>query len=160
MMNEEMEDEVGRAEEDATRDTGSAWSAPFTEFQDMMDDVLDGFRSLAPGAHARHPRLELAETADAYLVWLDLPGVAQEDLEVSARADELTVVGQRRRPEIPEDAQVRRSERVYGRFRRVVRLPAYVDASGVRARLEAGVLQVTVPRRVESEGHRVDVETD
>lgn len=152
-------------EADAGREGGPGegshwWSSPFGELQEMMEDLVEGFRGVSPAVHARYPRLEMVETGDAYDVWLDVPGVEREDLKVSALGDELTVHGLRRRPEYPESANVRRSERSYGRFRRVLRLPADVDAEGIRAKLETGVLRVTLPRRVEAEGRTIDVETD
>jgi HSP20 family protein len=162
------EEDIRREEETRVEDDGpeersgraQGWSAPFGELQDMMEELVDGFRGLTPTAYVRYPRLEMAQTDESYVVWLDLPGVREEDLEVSALGDELTVSGQRRRPEYPEGAQIRRSERSYGRFRRVVRFPADVDPDGIKARLKSGVLNVTLPRHVESEGRTIDVETE
>lgn len=160
MTDENKTHETERDESGSSGGGGSRWTAPFPDLQEVMDEVVDGFRSLAVGMPSRHPRLEVAESEGVFLVWLELPGVRLEDLEVSARGDELVVAGQRRRPEYPEGAQVRRSERMYGRFRRIVRLPADVDADGIRARLEAGLLLVTVPRGAGSEGRRIRVESE
>ena len=164
-VHEEQPDSAASNDSSADRGTeegaeGHRWTSPFGEIQEMMEDLVDGFRGFSPAAYARYPRMEMVEAADSYHVWMDVPGVVREDLSISALGDELTVGGQRMRPEYPEDSNVRRSERSYGRFRRVVRLPADVDSEGIRARLEAGVLHVTLPRKVDTEGRKIDVEAD
>ncbi len=122
------------ADVDDGKETSQGWSSPFGDLQELVDD--------------------------SYIVWMDLPGVDSDDLHVSALGDELTVSGHRRRPEYPEGARVRRSERSYGSFRRIVRLPADVDGDGIRARLVAGVLRIILPRQVDAEGRTIEVETD
>ena len=147
------------SEQQSNEESGRRTS-PFLDLQEMMEELVDGFRGFSPAAYGRYPRMEMVETGNTYEVWMDVPGVAREDLSVSALGDELTVSGQRKRPSHPEDAHVRRSERSYGRFRRVVRLPADVDAEGIRAKLEGGVLRVSLPRRVGTEGRTIDVEAE
>ena len=136
------------------------WSWPLPDLQEMMEEIVDGLRDLSPTAYVRYPRIEIARTPQGYLVSLDVPGVRREDLDLSALGDELTVRGQRRRPEYETGTQVSRSERSYGKFRRVVKLPADVDPTGIRARLEAGVLQVTLPARADVEGRKIEVEAE
>lgn len=156
-----VEEEVGQeCGADGGEQTSRGWSSPFGDLQELVEEFVDGFRGLSPTAYVRYPRMEMAATEENYIVWMDLPGVGSDDLEVSALGDELTVSGDRRRPEYPEGARVRRSERSYGRFRRVVSLPGDVDADGIRARLDAGVLRVILPRRVDAEGRTIEVETD
>ena len=72
--------------------------------------------------------------------------------------DDLTISGQRARPELPEGSDVRRSERAFGRFRRSIRMPADVDVDRVGAKLENGVLRLTLPRRTGSQEHKVEIE--
>ena len=89
---------------------------------------------------------------------MDLPGVHKADLEVTADGDELTIVGQRRRPELPEESEVLGSGRDYGRFQREIRMPADVDHGRIRAKLEHGVLKLVLPRKREAERTRVQIE--
>ncbi len=154
------EESVQEADVDDGEETSQGWSSPFGDLQELVEDLVDGFRGLSPTAYVRYPRMEMAATDDSYIVWMDLPGVDSDDLQVSALGDELTVSGHRRRPEYPEGARVRRSERSYGSFRRIVRLPADVNGEGIRARLVAGVLRIILPRRVDAEGRTIEVETD
>lgn len=134
------------------------WTSPLTDLQQMMEDLVDGFRELSPTAYVRYPRIEIGSTQEGYLVAMDVPGVKPEDLDLSAEGDELTVHGTRRRPEYAEGTRISRSERAYGRFRRAIRLPGDVDPRGIKARLDAGVLLVTLPRRGRDEGVKIEVE--
>lgn len=79
-----------------------------------------------------------------YVVRADLPGVDPEkDIEVSVDRDVLTIHGERRE----EEHDHGHSEVRYGSFTRSIRLPEGASAADVRARYDAGVLEVTVPMK-------------
>ncbi len=87
----------------------------------------------------------------------ELPGVLPTSLEVTVEGDELTLAGER--PDLVEAGLTEhRRERTTGRFSRVVRLPFGVDATGVEARLEDGVLVVTLPRAEAERPRRIEVQ--
>lgn len=136
----------------------SAWSGLW-DLQESVSEMVDSaLRGLTPAA-GRFPRHDLVRIpGQGYRALFDLPGVGKDDLEVTTVGDELTVSGERRRPELPEGAEVLRTERGYGRFRRTVRMPPDVEAGGVRARMEDGVLEITLPRRADSRAHTIEVE--
>lgn len=139
------------------------WSrgGAFSDLQDAVSEIVDGaVRSLAPLSAGRFPRYDLVQMpGEGYRVLFDLPGVDRSDLDVTTMGDELTVSGVRHRPRWPEGADVLRTERSYGRFRRSLRVPADVDPRSVRAKLEDGVLVVTLPLRGEAARQRVEVES-
>ncbi len=137
----------------------SSWSGPFTELQDMVEDLVDVVRQFGAPGYARHPRLELVEMVDEYRVLMDLPGLARDDVEVNTRGDEITVAGERRRSEYPDGSKVRRSELRYGQFRRSLHMPADADIDTVSAHLADGVLRLTVSRRKGGGGRSVAVES-
>lgn len=138
---------------------GGSESSPLSDIQDLVGDLVDGVRSLAPSAVARHPRYDFVETDEAYLVVFDLPGVERSEVSVTTEGEEIVVSGERARPDWGAVATVRRTERAFGKFRRTMRLPADVRLDEVKARLEAGILTVTLPRRAaEAGGRKVDIE--
>lgn len=158
-------DEAAHAAADAAEDAGEkideemkGAGSPFAEIHDLVGEIVDGVRSFAPAAVARHPRLDFVETPVAYLLVYDLPGLARGDISVTTEGDEVVVSGERTRPDFGEGVSVRRSERPHGAFRRATRVPADVRLDEIRAKLEDGVLTVTLPRRVEAEGRKVDIE--
>lgn len=151
--------EEARNGEEGGRDRGRGWSGPISDIQEVVSDLVDTALRGFSSAGGRGPRLDLVQVpGEGYRVLIDLPGVEKEDLEVSTVADELVVAGDRKRPVLPSGSEVVRSERGYGRFRRTLRLPAGVDPGAVRAKLEDGVLQLTLPLLTESAKHSVEVE--
>lgn len=136
-----------------------AWGDAFSEVQglvgDVVGDVLEGVRDAASG---RFPRMDLIRVeGEGYRLLVDLPGLSRSDVEVLTLGNELTVKGERRRPELPEGSEILRSERAHGRFERTIRMPPEVREEGVAATFEDGVLTVRLPRVEPSEARPVDI---
>jgi HSP20 family protein len=83
---------------------------------------------------------------DSAVITAELPGVDPESVDISIVGETLTLSGQRQPEEMPEEARYHRQERGNGRFTRAFQLPFLVDANGVEARFERGVLQISLPR--------------
>src|SRR5262245_26416455 len=114
----------------------------------------DGARLLGLGGY---PALNLWQDGDAVHVEAELPGVEFNDLEVLVNGgNELTVKGQRKSP-LPEKGVWHRQERAVGTFSRTVTLPYAVDADKVEARLENGVLHVTLARHESARPRKIAV---
>jgi HSP20 family protein len=112
---------------------------------------LDRF---APGPAGWQPPVDLYETADAYIVTAELPGVSRDDLQIHASEGRLTLSGLRREHPCACE-QYHRLERGHGAFERSFHLPLPIDGDRISADLKDGVLTVrcpkapgTVPRRV------------
>jgi HSP20 family protein len=103
------------------------------------------------------PALDISERKDAYLVTVELPGVALDDLQITVEDGLLTVQGERHFNNDASDQQFHRVERRYGAFRRAVTLPAHVMADAVEASVEDGVLEILVPKAEEAKPKRVQV---
>jgi HSP20 family protein len=129
---------------------------PFRMIRDMMS--LDPFAGLvAPMSEMFAPDIEIKETKDAYLIRADLPGVRDEDLDVSITGNRLTVSGRREEEERQEDDRYFAYERSYGTFSRSFVLPEGADLDKVKAELKAGVLQLNVPKRAEMQARKVEI---
>jgi len=81
-----------------------------------------------------------------------------EDLEVLVTGDELTIKGQRHEAQ-QEGASYHRRERGVGSFNRSVRLPVGIDASKVQARLQDGILTITLPKAEGSRPRKVEIKS-
>lgn len=136
----------------------SSWTEALEDVQQVVEDVIEGVRKFPPGV-GRGPRLDLVRIPErGYRVYVDVPGVRKEEVEVTTLGDDLVVSGEHRHPELPEGAEVLRAERARGRFRRSLRLPSDVDATAIRARLVEGVLEIALPQRGSVEPRSVDIE--
>ena len=105
------------------------------------------------------PPMDLAETGEAFVATLDLPGVQAEEVEVSVRGTSLTVKGKRQRARDEGDGVPKRvhCERPTGAFSRTLTLPKGVDADQISARLQQGVLTLTMPKKAPTPAVPVEV---
>ncbi len=98
-------------------------------------------------AAARTPALDVAETERSYTVQLDMPGVAKDDVKVSVEGRRVTVEAAAAGPETPNDGErVVYRERTAIRYARSFTLPLALDPAETTARLERGVLTLTLPK--------------
>lgn len=113
--------------------------------------------ALAQSAAIFLPQFDVHETKDSYVFTADLPGVKQEDLEITFTGNQLLVSGKRDAIELPESDQGRYHlcERTYGRFSRTFTLPEGVNGEQVNAHLEDGVLTLTVGKLPEVQPRRI-----
>ena len=129
--------------------------------QSEMSRLLD---SLQPGDvsgtdNAWAPVLDLVEKDDSFQIEVDLPGVRPEDVDVTVDQNLLTVRGERKSASTVAEENVRRSERRYGSFLRTISLPSHVDAEGIQADFEDGVLHITVPKAEQAKPRKIKVGT-
>lgn len=122
---------------------------------DPFQDLVQATRT-AQGAQYL-PTFELSETDDAYLVSADLPGVRQEDLEVTFHGRLLTVKGKRESVTSSEGETFHVQERTYGTFARQFSLPETADGSSIKADLKDGVLSIRIGKTPESKPIKVSI---
>jgi HSP20 family protein len=101
------------------------------------------------------PAADLCETADAYIVTAELPGVPRQQIRVDVHDGQLVLHGRRDARVACE--QYHQVERGHGEFARTFRLPSDVDADGINADLKDGVLTITVPKTPATGPRRVTV---
>lgn len=111
--------------------------------QALLPSEYDDREGGLPGTWA--PTVDVLETEDAYLLFAELPGVRKEDIQLQVRDRRLELTG--RRQALGENRNFLRMERSYGPFRRAFDLGAPVDAEGISASFEAGILRIHVPKR-------------
>lgn len=90
------------------------------------------------------PRANIFETKDGYVLEAELPGVNREGLEVTVEDGELTLAG-KRSDTTPQGSAVYRESRDFD-YRRVFDLDPSIDAGKITAKLEDGVLTLTLPK--------------
>lgn len=94
------------------------------------------------------PACDVVETDAAYVVELELPGLARDDVDVRAAGHELVVRGHRRAAWDARPERFHRMERNYGPFHRVFRFEHDVVAARVTADFMDGLLRIELPKAV------------
>ena len=112
-----------------------------------------GIRSVAAGTF---PAINVGASSEEVDLYVFAAGIDPNSLDVTLQQNLLTVAGQRN-VELPEDAQIYRSERYSGDFRRVLSLPEDVDPDKVSATYRDGVLRITVKRREAVRPRQIEV---
>jgi HSP20 family protein len=122
-------------------------------FEDTVTRGRTGNSDLATWA----PAVDIYETEQELVVKVDLPEVAQKDIDIRVENNTLTVRGERKfQSEVGQDHYLR-VERAYGTFTRSFSLPNTVNTEGIRADYENGVLTVRMAKREESRPKQIKI---
>jgi len=118
---------------------------PWQEMEMARRQFNQIFNELMPSREASWtPAIEFNSSEDAFTVRVQLPGIHAEDVEVQVAQDTIAISGERKFEQT--EAKGFRSEFRYGKFRRVMSLPAAVQNDQVKAEFNNGILTLTLPR--------------
>lgn len=128
----------------------------------LVDQVFNGLlseRALGAGAPvaAWTPRVDVKEEENRFVIHADVPGVDPKDIEITLEDGVLTLKGERKSETQSEKDGWTRVERVAGSFSRRFTLPETVDAEGVAAKGEHGVLEIVIPKQAKLQPKRITV---
>lgn len=93
-----------------------------------------------------HPSVDVAETAETYLIQAELPQVKKEDIKVTVDNGVLRISGERKQEREDKDKRFHRVERSYGSFMRTFTLPDDADSENITADVKDGVLSVKIKK--------------
>ncbi|MFP4509710.1 MAG: Hsp20/alpha crystallin family protein [Spirochaetaceae bacterium] len=128
--------------------------------QDEINRLFDlDTADFAPGIFDRNvaPAVDVRETNDEYIVDVDLPGVSRDQIDISVADNVLTIKGEKTVQEKDNERHVYRCEIWSGSFQRTLSLPKAIDADAVQARMNEGVLTITLPKREEVKARSISV---
>lgn len=128
-------------------------------FEDMFNRPLwpSRWRHMPAEAMVWAPAIEMFEKEDRYVVKAELPGMEEEDIDVSVTGDILTIKGERKAESEVKDEDYYCCESSYGSFSRSVALPSSVDADKIQANYEQGVLELNLPKMPEVKPKKIAV---
>ena len=133
---------------------------PLRAMRDLFNwDPFSEMTPYAAGEEAQTylPKFEVKETQDGYLFKADLPGVKEEDVDISLTGNRLTIGGQRSLEACDENDRFYSCEIAYGNFNRSFTLPEGIDGDHMRAELKNGELRVTVPKKPEAQPRKISL---
>ncbi len=123
------------------------------EFRRRMDHAFEG---IEPARALDGPHAALFDAGQALRLEVELPGMADKDVQLTLERDVLTVRGERK-SDAPEGYAVHRRERTPLRFARSFALPAKVDPEKVTATMSNGVLVVELGKAAEAQPRQIQI---
>ncbi len=140
---------------------------PFRELvtlQDRVNSLFEGFsdvsgkEQLAAGTFVPPVDIYEDEEDEQNLVLkLEIPGVNEEDLQVSLENNLLTVKGERKFEKEEKEENFHRIERRFGTFTRTFRMPNTVDSDHTSASYDKGILKIALAKRAEAKPKQIKI---
>jgi HSP20 family protein len=137
---------------------------PFREFTTLQDRMNRLFHdSFSEGRDESLTTSNFAPAVDVYedehnvTLKIEVPGIDEKDIDVRVENNILTVHGERKFEKEEKEENYRRIERQYGSFTRSFTLPSTVDADGVTANYEKGVLKIALAKKAKPKQIKVNV---
>jgi len=137
---------------------------PFREFSTLQDRLNRLFqqsvgesREEALTTSSFAPAVDVYEDDHQVTLKIEVPGIDKEDIDVRLENNTLTLHGERKLEKEEKEENYRRVERQYGSFTRSFTLPQTVDAEGVSAQYDKGVLKIKLNKKAEAKPKQIKI---
>jgi HSP20 family protein len=136
---------------------------PFGDIDALQKEMNHLFEQFVPARREQLlggnfvPAAELKETDETIELKVEVPGLSPEDLDIQVTAEAVSISGERKSESTSEEDGVTRSEFHYGRFQRIIPLPARVQNTAVEAEYKDGILNLHLPKDEEEQKRVVKV---
>lgn len=134
------------------------------QFGRMVENMFEDF--FAPSLLSRgdtgalvSPRLNVSENEKAFEIEAEMPGVAKEDVKVAIDNRRISIEGEAKRESAEKEGEnIVYAERSTRKFARSFTLPADVDDAAAQAKLENGILRLTLPKKESSQAKKLTIQ--
>lgn len=136
---------------------------PFSMLDEDMEKWLnpEAFSDTSRRRRAGYPPINLGTTPTGVEAYLFTPGMSADSLDVVIEKNLLSIEGERKKSDSPEEeTSTYRQERFGGHFKRVITLPEEVDAEKAEAVYKDGVLHISIPKQVEIQPRQIKVSVE
>jgi len=138
-------------------DLESKYLDEMQKIQKLMGELTEEVETGQPEG-SMMPLADVRETDEAVIVAMDLPGVDKQDVDIAVSEDELRVVAEKKAETEISEKDFHKRERTWRRFERAIKLPVAVKGDEAKARLQSGVLEVTLPKEAVTSRKRISIE--
>lgn len=137
---------------------------PFVSLQNEVDRLFENFTSGFPSLGNGMPNvallnMDVSETDKEIEITAELPGLEDKDVQINLADNILTIRGEKNAEKEQKDKNYRLVERSYGAFERSLELPEGVNADGIKASIDKGVLKVVVPKPAPAQSKKIEVKS-
>lgn len=135
---------------------------PTQEFDRMVSRLLGGNAETSEDFKGWAPACDLFESEEEVRIFLDLPGVKKEDLDIQLKDPRTLIIrGERKSVELDsEKNRARRLERASGHFARAFFLPYEVSSEGISATVRDGVLELALRKPESMKPRRIEIKAE
>ena len=139
---------------------------PWREIEEMADRYTKAVGQAQTGSQEVvatgdwAPRVDIAETENAFEIKAELPEVNKEDVKVSIYNGVLTLRGERKQEKEEHGKKFHRIERKYGSFTRSFTLPDNVDETNIKAAFKDGILNLQIQKTEEAKPKAIEVSVE
>ena len=127
--------------------------------QDLFDSVFeDTFLTKGEREYEWLPAVDIKEKENEIDIKAELPGIEKDKVKVEIEDGTLKISGEKVEEKEEKDTKYYRSERRYGKFQRMFRLPDNIDTDKIGAKFENGVLSITLPKKEVKKTKAVKIE--
>jgi len=132
------------------------------EMNRLFDDFFSGWPERKKGLLEGEwtPSVNVAETDENIVVTAELPGIKQDEVEITIVNDVLTLKGEKKEEKEIKRENYHRIERSYGSFQRSISLPTGVQADKAKANYKDGVLSITIPKVEEAKPKSIKINVE
>ena len=106
------------------------------------------------------PVVDILEANEHVEIRAEIPGLSEQDVQVSVTDDVLTLKGEKTQESEENDQKYHRVERSYGRFQRSFTLPANLNPEDIKAKFTNGVLTVSIPKAKEVQPKEIQISVE
>ena len=103
------------------------------------------------------PLVDIYEDEHNITLKIEVPGIAESEIDVRIENNTLTVNGERKMEKEEKQENYRRVERQYGSFSRSFTLPSSVDSAQVSAHYDQGVLKIHLAKKAEAKPKQIKI---
>ncbi|KAF2956841.1 Hsp20/alpha crystallin family protein [Marinitoga sp. 38H-ov] len=127
---------------------GTNFFEPFETLKREIERLFDDFGSLDifETSKIAMPSIDIYETEKDIVIEADVPGYDKKDINLRLDDDILTISAEKRDDKEEKGRNYIKRERYFGKFERSIKLPDYIDFDKIKAKFNAGVLKIEIPK--------------